>query len=117
MKYFLRARSRSASPLSDRPVQYRCTTRSDGLKSSLHIMPAAAPTRANMAVSRLPAGASLSLVRKDLLATASEKFDLTALDETRAAPDFLIVKHFAGMAPRHRPRPGLTGSLRRWRLC
>src|SRR4051812_38478187 len=54
----------------------------------------------------LPAGFDPVLVRRDVLATAAERFGSASLDEALAAPAHLIVKRFAGMAP---PPPAGAG--------
>lgn len=71
--------------------------------------PAPAPvTPADLASARpldtLPAEATLTLVRQDLLATAVDRFGAAALTEARSAPTHPIVKRFVGMAPP--PPPG-----------
>lgn len=55
----------------------------------------------------LPAEAGPALVRRDLLATAADRFGAAALAEARAAPTHLIVKRFAGMAPPPPPGAGM----------
>lgn len=52
----------------------------------------------------LPAQADLREVRKDLLATAADRFGQDRLAEALAAPTHLIAKRFAGMLPP--PPPG-----------
>ena len=54
----------------------------------------------------LPAHFDPVLVRRDLLATASDRFGSAALNEALAAPTHLIVKRFAGMAPPPPPSAG-----------
>jgi len=54
----------------------------------------------------LPPEADLTLVRQDLLATASARLGAKALSEARAAPAHLIAKRFVGMAP---PPPAGAG--------
>ena len=57
-----------------------------------------------------PAGASLTSVRADLLATARERYGAAAVERALAAPTHLIVKRFAGMAPP--PPPGAGADWR-----
>ena len=68
--------------------------------------PAAIPveTPAGRPLDTLPAEANLDLVRHDLVATASDRFGGSAVEQALAAPAFLIAKRFAGMAPP--PPPG-----------
>ena len=55
----------------------------------------------------LPAEADLTRVRRDLLATAADRFGAAALTEARAAPAHLVVKRFVGMAPPPPPGAGV----------
>jgi hypothetical protein len=58
----------------------------------------------------LPADTRLAGVREDLLATAADRFGAAELSEARAAPAYLIVKRFIGMAPP--PPPGAGADWR-----
>lgn len=75
------------------------------LTSCTTVPPAAAPVQFDgRPLDSLPAGADLSLVRQDLIASASERFGSHALYDARATSTYLIAKRFAGMAPP--PPPG-----------
>ena len=76
-----------------------CSTAQPSRDPSAH-----ATVTADQPLQVLQAGVGLGEVRRDLIATAADRFGQAALEQAMSAPTHLIAKRFAGMLPP--PPPG-----------